>query len=809
MEQIPSKMSPGGDWSLVAMLPLPGLKGETIGLLCGKADLDLLEAIVLERSGLGRTGETLLVGEGGILLSNSRFKGYSRGALLSPPYLDLGSSAPPLSWHGMYKGYRNLPVVASAKNLPGLEMTLVTEIEQREAFAPIILALLIKIAVALVTLVLAVVASTLFTRGLNSRLSGLAAAARQMSQGQLSRPAEVLNNDEISQVSAAFNAMTGRLEQRFEVERLMSRMARRLLKVTPEDMDTLVEEALSELGLFLNVDRILLLINSEDSYRLSCQNEWCDVGVPSIKGKLQNVESSHASWAWRMLKDDGVFACSSLDEIPRDGAWLRSMWAGFGIKSVIITPMLKTGMGTGLLSVETVWGERDWMEEEFDLLSTVVDILESAMERAKGQEALRRSEERYALAQRAANIGSWDWDISTGQYYWSEAIEPMLGLEPGCFKNTFESFLRYVHDEDKSSVLFAVDASLKDGRMFNVEYRIVRFDGSECWVSGVGAVFRDSQGEPLRMLGIMRNITERKMAEAKLESMNRSLEETVEERTRDLERKANELQRANLRLRELDRLKSSFLASVSHELRTPLTSILGFTKMIKRDFSRYYKSTGMRKTGKDREGRISENLNIIIHEGDRLTRLVNDVLDLTKIESGKAEWRNQAVDIEECVQKAVSAVQVQFDNRPDVRLEVEIPLDLPPLFVDPDRISQVLINLLNNAVKFTVTGFVRVSVTIREMDTVRICVQDTGQGVDPEELEEIFNKFHQATRYDALKNKPEGTGLGLSICKQIVEHYHGRIWAESVPDKGSEFYVELPLVPIPASALEKIVATTE
>lgn len=255
----------------------------------------------------------------------------------------------------------------------------------------------------------------------------------------------------------------------------------------------------------------------------------------------------------------------------------------------------------------------------------------------------------------------------------------------------------------------------------------------------------------------------------------------------------DELEAAKQRLQKLDQLKSDFLSSVSHELRTPLTSIRGFAHLVEREFSRSFSplaggDSGLRKKSE----RISENLAIILKEADRLTRLINDVLDLAKIEAGRVEWRDTQVQPGILVHDAVNAARGMFDQKPGVELKIEIQEGLPFFIGDADRMLQVLVNLLNNAAKFTDLGMVRVSAFLNTERLIQIDVIDSGIGFPPEDAEAIFDKFQQAKHGDTLMDRPAGTGLGLAISLEIVERHGGSIRAQSQPGKGSVFTVSLP-----------------
>ena len=238
--------------------------------------------------------------------------------------------------------------------------------------------------------------------------------------------------------------------------------------------------------------------------------------------------------------------------------------------------------------------------------------------------------------------------------------------------------------------------------------------------------------------------------------------------------------------------KSAFVANVSHELRTPLTSILGFAKVIKRRFTDKLLpqiDRQNRKNQRDADNTIEE-FNIIISEGERLTTLINDLLDLAKIEAGKLEWKMESLAVSEVLERALNSTSTLFDGK-DLDLVKDIEIGLPEVVGDRDRLVQVMINLLSNAVKFTDVGSVTCQAA-RAGNEVLISVIDTGNGIADEEHVRVFEKFTQVT--DTLTGKPRGTGLGLPICKQIVEYHGGRIWIESEPGNGSTFSFTLPII---------------
>jgi signal transduction histidine kinase len=272
---------------------------------------------------------------------------------------------------------------------------------------------------------------------------------------------------------------------------------------------------------------------------------------------------------------------------------------------------------------------------------------------------------------------------------------------------------------------------------------------------------------------------------------------------------------------EVDRMKTDFISAVSHELRSPLTAVLGFADLIQRDFRRWI---APRTTGDEEARRVAErildNLSIIENQSRRLTQVINDVLDIAKIEAGRVEWPTDGTDLAEVIQKAIVATAALAEEK-GLPIQTHLPPDgLPPVWGHPDRLVQVMTNLLSNAIKFTKQGQIQVSGCrlqvskdgTTQLETVRAephdealnlepgtlsagewvvtSVADTGIGIPAEEIPRIFEKFTQVG--DTLTGKPEGTGLGLSICKGIIEYYGGRIWVKSEPGKSSTFYFALP-----------------
>jgi signal transduction histidine kinase/DNA-binding response OmpR family regulator len=243
---------------------------------------------------------------------------------------------------------------------------------------------------------------------------------------------------------------------------------------------------------------------------------------------------------------------------------------------------------------------------------------------------------------------------------------------------------------------------------------------------------------------------------------------------------------------EADAAKSSFLSTVSHELRTPLTSVLGFAKIIRRRLEERLFPLIPEDDRKVQQAKtqVLENLGVVVSEGERLTKLIDDVLDLAKIEAGKFTWNMASVSVTDVIDRATSATSSLFEAK-KLTLIRDVEAELPEITGDQDRLIQVVINLISNAVKFTDAGSITCSVHRRDSDLV-VSVKDSGIGIALADQPKVFEKFKQVG--DTLTDKPKGTGLGLPICKEIVEYHGGRIWVESEPGQGSTFSFTLPIL---------------
>jgi Na+/proline symporter/nitrogen-specific signal transduction histidine kinase len=368
-----------------------------------------------------------------------------------------------------------------------------------------------------------------------------------------------------------------------------------------------------------------------------------------------------------------------------------------------------------------------------------------------------------ALRHSGAAAGSRLWRGSASVSELLALLGRFLGPE-----RAREALAAYARSRGKPLEGLAADASL----VHYVESLLAGAIGSASARVMVSSVVEE---EPLALEEVMSIIDEASQVLA--------YSRQLEAKSRELEAATAELRAANERLKELDRMKDDFISTVTHELRTPLTSIRAFSEIL-------HEHPDLEVAERQRY------LAIVIKETERLTRLINQVLDLSKLESGRAEWHNSEVDLAEIVQDSLNATSQLFRER-GIRVLAELEPGLPRLYADRDRLMQVMLNLLSNAAKFCPREGGRVEVRLRrDGGALRVDVRDNGIGISPEDQRVIFEKFRQAG--DTLTAKPQGTGLGLAICREIVGHFGGRLWVESRLGEGATFSFALPLAPAAA-----------
>ncbi len=366
---------------------------------------------------------------------------------------------------------------------------------------------------------------------------------------------------------------------------------------------------------------------------------------------------------------------------------------------------------------------------------------------------LRVGEARLRLALETGAMGVWDWDVATGRVEWSDNLEALHGLPPGGFPGTFDGFEALVHPEDRVRVRDALARALAGGSGYALDFRNVWPDGSVHWMSTTGTVLRDLDGRARRMIGLSVDMTER-----------RRLEEALTERAE--------------KLAAADQRKDEFLAMLAHELRNPLAPLSTALHLVRID-----------PTQRERF------LDMADRQVKQLVHLVDDLLDVSRITHGKIALRKERVALADVVARAVETARPAIEGRGQ-KLTVSLPAAPVHLDADPSRLAQVVGNLLGNASKYTQPGG-SIWITAERLDEELVLrVRDTGVGLAPDLLPQVFDLFVQGDR--SLDRARGGLGIGLTVVRRLVELHGGRVEARSAGlGHGSEFVIRLPVPQTP------------
>ena len=414
---------------------------------------------------------------------------------------------------------------------------------------------------------------------------------------------------------------------------------------------------------------------------------------------------------------------------------------------LITTPILRLA-GTA----RTIADHNDYSVRAAKVCGDEVGVLTDAFNQMLAQiqsqdTALRENENKLAQAQAIAHLGYWERDLITDRLMWSSETNRVFGLSPEEDVNNFARFQELIYPEDRDMVMQAIGVALRGGPRYEVEYRVVWPSGEVRFVYSQGDVILDEAGQPRRMFGTVQDVTERKLVD--------------------------EVKRAS-------KAKSEFLSRMSHELRTPLNAILGFGQLLERQ-----KPTEVQR----------KRVGYILSAGKHLLDLINEVLDISRIEAGRMQLSLEPVCVADALEETLDLMRPLATER-SIQLSASADIDAGVhVLADRQRFKQVLVNLLNNAVKYTpFFGGVAVSYHVPGNEKVRVLVSDTGPGIPVEKLARLFTPFE---RLGAEQSAIEGTGLGLALSQRLVDAMGGSIGVESAVGKGSTFWIELPLTKSP------------
>ena len=503
------------------------------------------------------------------------------------------------------------------------------------------------------------------------------------------------------------------------------------------DVQEIYVAALDALASGLGVDRAsILLFDADGVMRFKAYR--------NLSGEYRHAVEGHTPWQPDSPTPEPIVV-RDVREDPSLASYVP-VFEAEGIAAMAFVPLVSLGRVIGKFML--YYGAPTSLgPDDLQLAGVIAAQVAFAVERTRSEQQARRSEERLRFALDAASMGTWDWDLVTNAVQWSDNLASIHGLPPDSFDGTFASYEKEIHPEDRARVYASVERALTRGVPHDVEYRLVAPDGTIRWCEGKGRVEYEN-GRAVRMSGVCVMVTRRKEAElARIAAAE-----------------------------EASRLKDEFLATLSHELRTPLNAVLGWLHMLQdRDLS---------------SDHARQALDVIARNARLQAQLIEDILDVSRIITGKLEIERSPVSMSQLLETAVAGLMPAATAK-SLAVRSEVPATLPAIQGDAKRLHQVLNNVLSNAVKFTdAGGTIDLRCTTHD-GWLSIEIQDSGIGIPPEFLPHVFDRFRQAD--SRFTRAHSGLGLGLAIAKHLVELHGGRIHADSPgPGTGTLISIRLP-----------------
>jgi PAS domain S-box-containing protein len=536
------------------------------------------------------------------------------------------------------------------------------------------------------------------------------------------------------------------LQERITLENIIRAVSGRFISVDATEVDAVVDEALAALGSFLDVDRAYLTRVTPEG-TATRTHEWCAPGVSAQVAHMSGVPVDSFPWFFSRLSANEFVHIPDVNDLPDEAAADRDMLLEQDVRSYVVVPLMQNDRLTAFIGLDCTRELRSWSGERIALLTVFGGVLDAALRRAHAEAEVAKLTLAVTNSPAATVITDETGTIEYVNPRFCElsgyATEELVGANPRLLKS----------GRNDPSVYVEMWSTLTSGGTWHGELSNKRKDGVIYAVQASISPVRDAAGE-VHYVGVQEDITPLKIAEEAL----REAAETA--------------QSAN-------RAKSDFLSTMSHEIRTPMNAIIGMAELLD--------ETSLT----DEQARY---VHVFRSAGDALLTLINDILDLSKIEAGRIEIDSREFVVEEIVE-AMAEVLVMRARDKGIELLVDVDPDTPDKMVgDPDRLRQVLINLVGNAVKFTEKGHVLVSVAPEDtggVPCVRFSVTDTGIGIPPDKLTTIFESFTQAD--SSTTRKYGGTGLGLTISRRLVEMMGGRLVVTSEVGAGSTFSFAVPV----------------
>lgn len=519
------------------------------------------------------------------------------------------------------------------------------------------------------------------------------------------------------------------------------------------DPDTAIQNILNELLNFLDVDHVSIIEYDMENKVTNCTYEALKDGIPGIKDTCRALPISQFTWWTEQIIKDIPIVIPKIEQMSAKAALAKQKMVEQGVKSIIVVPFISQNNGLGYICADTIHHYRDWSNDDYqwffsfsNVISIYIELRRRESERIKAQIQIQEFEQLFKLIANHAKVGYAQYNVINKQGYAADSWFENVGATPGTSLKELLEKKTYIYPDDREIIdTFSRQALAGEVNTLRANIRIMRENGKISW-SCFNCVVRDYRPENgiVEILSINYDITELKdMEESLIEARNKA--ETS------------------------DRLKSAFLANMSHEIRTPLNSIIGFSDLLVHC--------------DDAEER-QQYAEIIRRNNTILLQLITDILDISKIESGTFEFNMQNIEIRFMCAEIIKSYQTETTDSVVIQLEE----GLQEFYIksDKNRISQIISNFINNAIKFTEKGSITLGYQLTSEHEVKFYVRDTGIGIPSDKTEAIFERFVKLNCF------MPGTGLGLPICKSIIEQLGGSIGVCSKEGEGACFWFTHP-----------------
>ncbi|WP_340818852.1 ATP-binding protein [Methanolobus sp. WCC4] len=544
------------------------------------------------------------------------------------------------------------------------------------------------------------------------------------------------------------------VEYIIQKDRLISDISSRFINSSLKDIDKEVYLALKKTANFIDAKRANIYIVDEDERFVRKTHEWHSDDV--VSHISLNRRFPRHKLALKQLEALEVMNVSDVQQLPESESEVKRTLDRLGVVSFLAVPLTYDGRLSGFIAIDSTTEKEEWDESISYLLKVVGEMITSILERKHTETLLLKKDEDYENVINSLDAIIWKADVDRKgdivNTYISESADRILGLEPGSINNSWDRYFSYVHPEDVEDMFKVLHSSFqKPGFFTGADYRLVRKDGTEFWVNSSGSAHAQKDGT-LKLFGTTTNIMQRKEAE-------------------------DALLKAKVTAEAANRTKSEFLTNMSHELRTPLNAIIGFSDIM------------VEETFGELSPKYQTYVQRISQSGHHLLNMINDILDLSKVEVGTIRILPEFIDVDDLLHEMVTMMEPLASDK-DIDINIRRHGDTKELFADRAKIKQIMYNLLGNSIKFTPNGGEITVVAGRDNGMISVSIIDTGIGISAEDQKKLFKPFTQLEA--SMSRRYEGTGLGLALVKELVELHGGRIWVESEVGNGSNFTFEIP-----------------